>query len=728
MGEDSRDFDIRAYLGTALEFKWLILATTVVVGAGVILWTLTLPRVYEASTTLEYDPSPQQPLGQDLQDVADPLGGFWSSREYYATQNRILTSRTIAERVVRRLELHQDESFYDPDDRSDTAPEIEDLASLLLNRVTLAQMKDTRLVTLTVRDRKPERARAIADAFVDEYLEKTMEDRMGSTVNALEWLGTQLDDLRRELEQSELALHDFKQEHNILSVSMEDRQNLVAGEIEELNKALTMARHRRIEASAHVARIRNALNQDVTERGGTIFDERSSIGALRETLREKLAERNRAGVRYGASHPTIVGLDSEIAELRGQLDAETRLILRSSEDDLREIRTIESGIRDALEQANAAGLELNLREIEYRRLSRKQENNSKLYQLVLQRTTETDLTRMLNTAYARVVDRAQEPEYPVAPNRTANAIGGILVGLLLGIGLAFLIRFLDRRIRSPEAVEALGLTVLGVLPRVGSAEAAQRKKKKRRRSPATTADTDLIVHDAPMSAAAECIRTIRTNLTFMTVDGEKRAFVVTGSLPREGKTTVATNLAASIAQSGKSVLLIDTDLRKPRIHKALGIPWAEGVSSYVVGEVQLEDIIQETRVPRLSAITSGPVPPNPAELLHSARFAQLIEEATERFDTVIFDSPPLGAVTDAAVIAPQVAGVILVTRATETTRDALKSSRRALRDVGARVLGAVVNSLDLSADGYYGGYYYYYSRYGGYAAEGDSDEQPEAAE
>lgn len=724
MGEDSRDFDIRAHVATALDFKWLILATTVVVGAGVILWTLTLPRIYEASTTLEYDPNPRQPLGQDVQDVSDPLGGFWSSREYYATQNRILTSRTIAARVVRRLGLDQDESFYDPDDRLDDVPDVEDLASALLNRVTLSQMKDTRLVTLTVRDRKPARARAIADGFIDEYLEKTMEDRMGSTVSALDWLGTQLDDLRRELEDSELALHDFKQEHNVLSVSMEDRQNLVAGEIEELNKALTTARQRRIEAGAHLSRIRNAVEQDVTERGGTVFDDRSSIGSLRETLREKLAERQRVSVRYGPSHPTLVGLDSEITALRGQLDAETRLILRSAEDDLREIRTIEGGIREALDQANTNGLELNLREIEYRRLSREQENNSKLYQLVLQRTTETDLTRMLNTAYARVVDRAQEPEYPVAPNRTANAVGGILAGLLLGLALAFLIRFLDRRIRSPETIESLGLTVLGVLPHVATAGGETRRPRDTKRS-ASASETDLLVHDTPMSAAAECIRTIRTNLTFMTVDGKRRAFVVTGSLPREGKTTVAINLAASIAQSGKRVLLVDTDLRKPRIHKALGIPSAAGVTTYVVGEASLNEIVQETRVPGLSAVTSGPVPPNPAELLHSARFAQLIEEATTAFDTVIFDSPPLGAVTDAAVIAPQVTGVILVARASETTRDALKSSRRALGDVDAKVLGVVVNGIDLSADGYYGGgYYYYYSRDGGYADE-DSAEAAE---
>lgn len=728
--ERKADFDLRGYLRVLLAFKWLILACTVLVGAGVILWTLRQPRVYEAVATIEYDPAPARPLGRDVQDVADPIGGFWMAREFFATQNRIIASRAVATRVAQRLGLHEDPTYLNRPAEDFEPVDPESLADGLLTKLTVEQVKDTRLVRLVVRDGSPERAKAIADAFADIYIEKTMEDRMASTVSALEWLGSQLDQLRRDLDASELALHAFKEEHNVLSVSMEDRQNLVAGEIQALSGALTEARQRRIEMSARVARLRSALQDDdpVTQ-SGVVFDERSALQGLRENIRAKTAERERLSTRYGPAHPQMRALNEEIQALRTQLVQEIDTIVRSAEADLREVRSVEGGVAAALEDAHEAGLALNLREIEYNRLSREQENKEKLYQLVLQRTTEADLTRMLRTTHVRLVDRAQVPTYPVAPNRTANAVGGVAGGLLFGILLAFGLRFLDRRIRSVDVVEELGVTVLGVLPDIvepGVAKTAPNQSRRRKKP--TRPVPELVVHDAPMSTAAECCRTIRTNLAFMAV-GERdasRVFVVTSSQPREGKTTVASNLAASIAQSGKRVLAIDTDLRKPRLHQALGLSREHGVTSFIVGDDSFDSVVQSTRVPNLDAITSGPVPPNPAELLHSPAFARLIETARGRYDVVIFDSPPLGPVTDAAVIGPQVDGVIVVAKVGETTRDALESTLRQFRDVGARVLGAVLNGLDLRADGYYGKGYYY-RRYGGYYATEDEGTR-EAAE
>lgn len=725
--ERKADFDVRTYLRVLLAFKWLILASTVLVGAAVTLWTVRQPRIYSATTTIEYDPNPQRPLGEEVQDVGDPIGGFWAAREFFATQNRIIASRAMAERVVRRLGLHEDPSFFESISSEQFEPrEPAEAVDKVLENLSVEQLKETRLVLLTVRDRSPERAKAIADAFADVYIEKTVEDRLGSTVSALEWLGNQLDQLRRELDASEIALHTFKQEHNILSVSMEDRQNLVAAEIEALSIALTNARQKRIEMSARVGRLRSSLDdRDPLETSGVVFDERSGLQGLRETLREKLAERERLGTRYGDAHPQITSLDREIEALREQLREEISTIVRSADADLREVRAIETGIAAAMDQAHTAGLELNLREIEYNRLSREEENKAKLYELVLQRTTETDLTRMLRTTHVRLVDRAQVPRYPVYPNRTTNAIGGTLGGLILGILLAFGIRFLDRRIRSAEAIEELGVTLLGVIPAVIGTEIPE--KGRRRRGVTARGAPELVVHDAPMSSAAECCRTIRTNLTFTSVGvSGSRVFVVTSSQPREGKTTVASNLAASIAQSGKRVLLVDTDLRKPRVHQAFQLSREKGVTTYVVGESTFRDVVQSTRVPGLDVITSGPVPPNPAELLHAPRFEQLLVEARREYDVVIFDSPPVGAVTDAAIIAPQTDGVLVVAKANETTRDALESTVRQLRDVGARIVGAIVNGLDIRTQGYYGKGHYY-GRYGEYY-QADQDEEKAAAE
>ena len=701
------DLDLRGYMRTLLAFKWVILAITVAVGAAVTFWTMRQPRVYEATTTIEFDPNPVGPLGTDVEDVADPVGRFWSTREFMATQNRVLASRAVAERVVERLALHQDPLFHGVPEAQFRPRQVTPTAVRLLDRhLEIAPVKDTRLVEIRVRGGDPAQVAAIADAFADVYIEKTIEDRTGSTVAALEWLGSQLDSLRRELEESELALHTFKEAHNILSVSMEDRQNLVAREIESFNTALTEASQRRIELSARVRRLQQALGDDPLTGSGTVFDERSGVQTLRERLRTKVADRERLSTRYGAAHPQMVAIDQEITALRAQLAEEIETIVDNARSDLREVQAVESGLREATDRAHAAGLELNLREIEYQRLNRQRENNTKLYELVLQRTTETDLTRMIRATPVRIVDRALVPDYPVAPNRTANALAGLLAGLILGIGIALGVRLLDRRLRTPEMVEDLGITVLGVIPSVPTDKEHEPGKDR-----PTTAD--LVADERPMSIASECIRTVRTNLTFMSIGSAKsKVFAISSSHPREGKTMVACNLAASMAQSGKRVLLVDTDLRRARIHKSFGLDRAVGVSTFVVGDVEFDALPQRSHVQNLDIVTAGPAPPNPAELLHSPRFAELVECARRKYDVVIFDSPPLGAVTDAAILAPQVDGVLLVVKAMVTTRDALQSSLRQLNDVGARVLGGVVNGFDFEGEGYYGkGYYRGYAEY-----------------
>jgi polysaccharide biosynthesis transport protein len=289
-----------------------------------------------------------------------------------------------------------------------------------------------------------------------------------------------------------------------------------------------------------------------------------------------------------------------------------------------------------------------------------------------------------------------------------------VAGLLLGLALAFLVSRLDRTVKSAEMAEALGLTILGILPTISGDGPVPGGRAARNRQKNVPIDRDLVVQTHPMSSVAECCRTIRTNLTFMSPDEPLRTFVVTSAGPREGKTTVATSLAITMAQSGQRVLLIDTDLRRPRLHRTFNAPSRLGVTSVLVGHESLSECVQETSVPGLSLLPCGPIPPNPAELLHTARFRDLMKDALQQFDRVIFDSPPLGAVTDAAIIAPQVDGAILVIKAKGTARDAARSAIRQLRDVSARIIGGILNDVDLSENRYgYGSYYYYHRRYYG---------------
>lgn len=704
----------KALRDSAVRYRWWILVTALSVTAVVALWTLRLPKVYQATVTLEYDPNPASPLGSSVEDVGGGVSRFLMSREFFETQNLIIQSRAVAERVVEHLGLADDPSFFGAGDDANWKPVAKEVAAeRLQHKLSIDPIKDTRLVRLMIRDNDPERAAALANMVADSYIEKTMEDRLGSTAAAAEWLAQQLDSTRKHLDESEHALHEFKKEHNVLSVSVENRQNLLAEEIREYNERLTATRTRRIELQARVDRLKGArANPEAIQ--AEAKGEDSELDALRTELRSKLTERGALSVRYGDSHPTILELDGEIAAIRKSIDEEVDARVAVAEGDLAEIRNIEAGLSKVQAEAQKAGLELNLREIEYSRLNRQRESSSKLYDLLLQRTAETDLTGLLHTTHVRVVDRALVPKAAISPMVGVNIFGGAFGGLLLGFAIAFLLQQMDRRIQDVPDAERLGLTILGVFPRVGEDGGDTSKyypRRGKRKRVVEVESIDQIVHTHPMSIAAESCRTVRTNLMFMAVESAHRTMVVTSANPRDGKTTIATNIAIAFAQSGQRVLLVDADLRRPRIHQAFGLDNQKGLTNTLVGERTLAQVTRDVGIDKLSVMTCGPLPPNPAELLHTKQFSRLLEEASAQYDRVIFDSPPLRAVTDAAILASQCGCTLLVVRARSTTRDAVVAAIRSLHDVQANILGGVLNDVDATRGGHgylEGSYYHYY--------------------
>ncbi len=723
--EQESSFDPREYVRILLAYKWLILGITLVVGSGVILWTVKQAKVYEAACTIEYDPNPSRPLGEESDDAN---GGFWMNREFYSTQNKIIGSRVVAESVVTKLGLHKNAGFMTiPRERRRAWAGVstETAAQVLQSRTTIEQLKDTRIVNIRVRDEDAVRAAQLSNAIADAYIDKMMNDRLGSTVYALEWLSTQLDKVRRDLDASETALFQFRQDENVLDVSMEHRKTTQARIIEESHLRLSTSRARRIEMGAKLRTLRESNRDDPMAVHASMVDSNPSIGSLRSSIQTKIAERESLGVRYGENHPKIRSVDGELTILRNQMRGQIDGLIGAAEAELREAQNIESSLQGELERQSAEGHSLNQHEIEYNSLLRARENNSKLYGRLLERTTETDLTRLLRVAYVRLLDRALTPQTAVSPRFAVNAAAGVGAGLALGLLFAFALTKLDRRIRSVEEAEALGLTILGILPAVGDTNSRAKRKRRgrnKRSARVPTTQTDLVVHMQPQSSAAECCRTIRTNLAFMSADKPIRAILVTSSSPAEGKTTVAVSLATSLAQSGKRVLLVDSDLRRPRIHRTFGISGASGVTSVLVGEKTLQEAAIPTVVPNLDVLPCGPTPPNPAELLHSSRFRDLLNEALSLYDRVVFDSPPLGAVTDAAILAPQLDTTILVVKSQQTTRDAITSALRQLRDVKARFAGGILNDVDLTGSHYgygYGSYYYYYRREGYYTSDAE---------
>lgn len=709
------DRDLGYYARLVWAKRWLVLVVGVLVGSAVGTFLYMQPKVYKAACTIEYNPNPVSPLGREVEDVANPLGSFFASREFFATQNRILASRSVARRAARSLGLDHDPDFFGiPLEARDgwTSRPIDEAAARLQSMLTVEPVQDTRLVNVQVTAGDPDRAATLANAVAEAYIEKTLEDRLGSTVRALEWLGEQLGTLQSELEESELALHRFKQEHNILSVSLEDRQNLIASEIDAFNTALTSARTRRITLNARLGRLRGA---DIDDPGVTDDSGRgTSLRQMRERLLTKRGELERQRLNRGEGHPEVQALRSEVEQLTEQLSRELASLREAASRDLREVRQIEGGLRRELDAAQEAGLALNLREIEYQRLERQRLNKAKLYEVVLERTTETNLTRMLRETHVRMVDPALVPAAPVSPKLTTAVAAGAGSGLALGLLVAFGLAWLDRRLRSPEDIESLGVQVLGVVPSVTDISDGE--------------STDLIVHHQPMSSAAEHVRTIRTNLMFLGVDNPLHTLLVTSASPREGKTTVAVSIAISFASSGQKTLLIDTDMRRPRLHGTFGIRKPKGIANVLLGDASLSEAIAATDVENLDLLPCGPVPPNPSELLHGAAFSRLLADVKERYDRVIFDSPPIIAVTDAAVLAPQLQGTMMVVKSNSTTRDRLRASLRQLRDVKSPILGVVLNDVDIHR-ARYGGYYHYYRRDAYYyAADEEHETHDEAAE
>lgn len=721
------------YLRILWKRKWLVLFVAAL-GCGVAYAVTTrLPRIYQADCTIEYDPNPPKPLGREVEDVASPMM-YWETREYFATQNKILASRAVAERVVRKLSLDGNVDFWDipHDERSAwKRASVVDTARRLQSILTITQERETRLVHIRVKDRSPDRASLLANTIADAYIEKTMEDRLGATTGALEWLGKQLDGLKRQLEQSELALHEFSEQHTNLAVSLEEQQNIVAENITQLSSKLIDARARRIELEARVNELQAANNDDPFAVYASAFFVNGTLAQLRSTHHQLLRDRDALMVQYGEAHPKLLAINDQLESVRRAMRAEIDGMVAAARSDVNEAVEIEKGVRAALDGANRVGIELNLQEITHRRLSRERDNTSKLYGTLLERTAQTDLTRALQVSYVRLVDRALTPQVHIAPRMAVNLSLGTLLGLVLAIGLAFVLEQLDRTIRTVEDAEAAGITILGIMPTIDQSSSVLApvyygRRRSGQHSAENMANRDLIVHSHPKSMAAECCRTIRTNLTFMSAEKQRKTFVITSASPREGKTTLTLSLAISLAQGGKRVLIVDTDLRKPRLHRALGTTLSKGLTTVLVGEISAKEAIQETEIPGLSFLPSGPIPPNPSELLHTSHFRQLINELSKMFDQVIFDSPPLAAVTDAAIIAAQVDGSILVLHGQRTTRDALSTALRQLRDVGCQPTGGVLNEVDLSANRYGYGSYYYYNREGYYEAEAtaENDKKP----
>jgi succinoglycan biosynthesis transport protein ExoP len=711
------------YWRILLKRKWVIVVTAVVIFTLVTIYTLHTTPIYEAVGRISIG-RPNSGFLQMKGEAPVQDDDYTVSVE---TQVRILQSDSLALAVIKKLGL--DRSGASSVAKPVAANAIDSMrndnaqTSALINSfkggMRIITVPNTRVMEIHYSSPDPKLAATIVNAVIDTYIERNIRSKFESTTQAADWLSKQLADLQVQVEVSQEKLVNYQKEHGILGG--DEKTNLITNKLNELNIELSAAEADRIHKQA-MYQYASSGNADKT---GT--DEKAILfNKLREeeiSLKNQIAQ---ASVQFGPSYPKLLELKNRLEQAQKDLQAETlKNVVRMQNDYLAALQR-EKMLRVAFEAQKQEANQLNQSAIEYNLLKREADANRQLYEGLLQNLKEAGISAGLTSTNVQIVDSARTPTFPSQPNVPRNLEVGLLFGIIAGIVLALTNEALDNSVVTPEHVEFYsGLPALGLIPLKSTMRmaGANGNTKKRRLLPSRSgserdANMDLITYAHPKSELAEAYRALRTSILLGSAGAPPKLILITSPLPQEGKTTTAVNSAVSLAQQGRNVLLVDADLRRPSVHVAFGLKPRAGLSDVLAGRNKLEEaLVASPQVPNLTIMPAGAVPPHPAELLSSEVMKELLARWSKEFDHVIIDSPPMLTVTDAVLLSVCVDRVILVVRASHTSKAALRRSRDLLAHVNANVLGVVLNGIDLRSPDHY---YYYYSGtkyYGGYYHE-----------
>lgn len=709
MSPADADFKLGEYWSILRKRKWTIIAAVVIVMTLVAFVSFRATPIYEASGRIAIFRETPVSLSKDSRaDISDD--------DYSVdidTQVRILQSDSLAMDVARRMNLqhnpaivgaaaaHNASAFGD----SDIDPRVQPaLLNFIHGNLRIVPLAKTRIVELRFTSADAKLAADVVNATATAYIEQNYKARYEATMQTSDWLSHQLADLQVRAETAQEKLVRYQKENGIVEVG--DKQDIILTKLDDLNKELTSAQADRMQKEAAYRMA-----------AGAAVDIRSDGNSLSEKLRERQAELKtqyaQLNTQYGPNYPKVQEVKSQLDELDHSLSQEDKRNDTRLRNEYRSAVEREKLLRDALEQQKAEAHQLNERSVEFGLLKRDVEASRTLYENLLEKLKEAGVLASLKSSNVHIVDAARVPTAPAKPNIPQNLEFAGFFGLIGGIALAFVMEGLDTTVRNPEQMQvASGLPSLGIIP-LNSAAHGGRKFRLRKRPATATAQAHvaLIASTRPHSEMAESYRALRTSILLSAPQQPPKVMLVTSSLPQEGKTTTSINTAIVLAQKSARVLLIDADLRRPGIHRHFDLHDQAGLSSVLAGFCKLEDaIVPVTTSPNLFVLPAGPVPPSPAELLASPAMKALIEECRGKFDHIVIDTPPVLSVTDAVLLSVEVDSCLLVIRCARTTKAALRRSRDLLQQVNARVMGVVLNAVDLqSQDAFY--YYYYY--YGG---------------
>jgi polysaccharide biosynthesis transport protein len=725
---------IGEYLRVLSKRKWVVISCLLTIFSVVAIASLRMTPVYEAAGTIAIN-KPDSTL--NFKDSATFSLDYYDPTEL-ETEVKILQSDLLALQVIKELNLDRRPEYggSKPDLPSslDLAPDPlqgdSARASSLLGgfkgslKVTLSP--NTRIVEIRYRSADKQMAANVVNTLMQTYVENNFKARFESTMQASDWLSKQLVDLQMKVETSQEKLVRYQKEHEILG--MDEKQNIITNKLDELNKELTAAESERMDKEA-VYQLIQSGDPDAVASSTASLDSSGGSGSqsgsqLLESLRAKEADlRIQAAdlnTQFGPSYPKLLQINNQLKEVDVQVEREMKKIVSKVRGLYMQSLQRENMLRDALEKQKQEANKLNESAIEYSLLKRDVETNRQLYEGLLEKLKEAGVSAGLKSNNFRIVDSARVPTGPIEPNVPRNLGFAFILGSMSGIGLAFLLEGLDNTVRTTEQAQMIsGLASLGMIP-LGSKSNREGANPKRLVLASSNEAVELVSQARPQSQMAESYRALRTSLLLSNLGAPPKVIMVTSALPQEGKSTTSINTAVVLAQKGVQVLLIDADLRRPSIHKTLGMGPRSGLSNVLTGSTTLTQAITVSPVlPNLHILPAGTPPPNPAELLASTNMKEVLDELRGQYDHIVLDTPPTLSVTDAVVLSPRADAIVLVIRSGQTTKQSLRRARDILTQVNARVSGVLLNAVDLSSPDYY--YYYEYKgKYSHYYRDGES--------
>ena len=710
------DVHILDRLAVLYRYRRIAIAVFVLTTAAMMIQGYTTEKIFRAQARL---------LIEDERSTAVPgmsPENFYQDPDlYYKTQYRILKGRDLTRRVVRRLNLGSVPEFNGTAEppstpstmlrdfqqrvvhlikpsalaetqevpKVDETPDESSMVNAFIGRVNVEPVTGSKLVDVTFDSMDPKFAQLAANTLVDEYVEQNLALKQQSTQNMIDWLDKELERQQQKTEESERALADYRERQNALS--LDERQNIVLVRLNKLNDDVMLARSRKAQKQAVYDQLRSLTASQHLDTIPVIA-QNPDVGAAKAKVTAAQTDRARTAERYGEKHPNMQKVNADVAEAQRQYDLAVTRAASAIKNEYETAQLEEQAYSRGLDSAKADAQDLSKKSVDYNVMEREAKTNRDIFQALMTREKELRVSSNSRQNNVRVVDHAEVPRGPLAPTGRRTWLLSLAVGLVLAVGVAYGLDYMNDTIKTPEDVaRRLKLPFLGLVPSV-------------RGDKHPVLASSHVPHDF-----GESFRALRTSLMSKYPGEGTKILVVTSAQPLEGKTTTAANIAMALAYGGSRVLLVDADMRRPGLHRPLRLTNERGLSQVLIGQARVRDVIQRTVDPNLLAITAGRTPPNPSELLASERMKTLLTNLSHGpFDWIIIDTPPVLAVTDAVILAPAVSGVTFVIGAEMTRRRLAERAIETILQTRPKYTAVVLNKVDFARNKYY------YSRYYGH--------------